>query len=225
MSASAARGPARRFRAVVWDVDGVLIDSEPLHFECLTAVCARYGQVFDDADNKRWLGKSFPEMWAGIPALRALGLGFEALRAELIDYYLARVHAGMARPPAPAIVAALAARGVPQAAASSSPRPIVEANVAAVGAKPHLAAALAVDDVAAGKPAPDLYLAAAARLGLHPAECLAVEDTATGVAAAKAAGLAAIAWPHPITAAMDFSAADFRLSSLADFDWEAMVGA
>jgi len=214
-----------RFRAVVWDVDGVLIDSEPLHFESLTVVCARHGHVFGDADNKRWLGKSFPEMWAGIPALRALGPSFEGLRAELIDYYVARVHGGMARAPAPAIVAALAARGVPQAAASSSPRPIVEANVAAVGAKRHLAAALAVDDVAAGKPAPDLYLAAAARLGVPPASCLAIEDTSTGIAAAKAAGFSVIAWPHPMTAAMDFSAADFRLRALDDFDWEARVGA
>ncbi len=220
--ASSGRG---RFRAVVWDVDGVLIDSEPLHHESLTTVSARHGYAFNGADNKRWLGKSFPEMWAGIPALRALGPSFEDFLAELVDYYIARLDGGMAREPAPAIVAALDARGVPQAAASSSPRSIVEANVVAVGARRHLAAVLAVEDVAAGKPAPDLYLAAAARLGVPPAQCLAVEDTSTGIAAAKAAGFSVIAWPHAMTAAMDFSAADFRVRELEDFDWETMVGA
>ncbi|MFQ5786071.1 MAG: HAD family hydrolase, partial [Alphaproteobacteria bacterium] len=122
-----------RFRAVVWDVDGVLIDSEPLHFAALAAVCARRGYRFGADENRRWLGKGLAEMWAELPELRRLGLGFDELRAEWIAHYVAQVHAGMARRPAPAIVADLAARVVPQAAASSSPRRIVDANIAAVG--------------------------------------------------------------------------------------------
>ncbi len=211
-------------RAVIWDVDGVLIDSEPLHLASLKDVCGRYGYAFDDAANRRWLGTSFVDMWDGIPEFRRFGLSFEELIGEIIDHYIAGVHGGMARTPAPDIVSALARRGVPQASASSSPRRIVEANIAAVGVGDHLTARLAREDVADGKPAPDLYLAAAGALGLEPAHCLAVEDTSTGVAAAKAAGLRVIAWPHAMTETMDFSQADWRLDDLAAFDWENLSG-
>lgn len=213
-----------RYRAVVWDVDGVLIDSEPLHLENLVRVCGRYGYAFDEVDNRRWLGKSFAEMWRMMPELRRLGRSYDELLGELLDYYVARVHAGMARPPAPEVVAGLARRGVPQAVASSSPRRIVDANIAAVGVTAHLGASVAIDDVAHGKPAPDLYLAAAERLGVAPGDCLAVEDTGTGVAAAKAAGLGVIAWPNEMTAGMDFSRADWLIDDLHAFAWDDTVG-
>ena len=213
------------FAAVVWDVDGVLIDSEPLHLSSLTEICGRYGFDFDAVDNHRWLGKSFIDMWNGIPELRGFGLTCDALRDEIVDLYISRVHGGMARGPAPELVARLAGRGVLQACASSSPRRIVEANVAAVGVADHLAAVIGREDVTHGKPAPDLYLLAAEKLGLAPGDCLAVEDTASGLAAAKAAGLTAIAWPNAMTAAMDFSAADHILEDLAAFDWRTVTGA
>lgn len=214
-----------RFRAVVWDVDGVLIDSEPLHFEALVAVCGRYGHRFGSDDNRRSLGKSVPEMWRTMPELRRMGLSCEAFVAELVDHYVNRLHIGMKRRPSNDIVVALARRGVPQAAASSSPRRIVDANIAVAGVAPYLDAVLAIEDVAQGKPAPDLYLAATDRLGLAPADCLAIEDTETGVAAAKAAGLAVIAWPHGMTAAMDFSRADYLVGDLRCFAWETVGGA
>lgn len=212
-----------RFAAVVWDVDGVLIDSEPLHFDNIVRVCRRHGYAFTDDDCLNSLGVSFAEMWRDIPGLRAMGVSFDEVHTELIDRYVERVRPDMARGPAPAIVAALAGRGVPQAAASSSPRRIVEANIAAIGVAGHLRAVLGREDVAAGKPAPDLYLAAAERLNRAAGDCLAVEDTATGVASAKAAGLAVIAWPHAMTAGMDFSNADHVVSDLAAFDWARVV--
>lgn len=208
--------------AVVWDVDGVLIDSEPLHLSSFMAICGRYGFAFDAADNALWLGKSFIDMWNGIPELRGFGITLDELRDEIVDLYVSRVHGAMARSPAPELVARLAGRGVVQGCASSSPRRIVEANVAAVGVAGHLSAVLGREDVAHGKPAPDLYLLAAERLGMAPGDCLAVEDTASGLAAAKAAGFTAIAWPNAMTAAMDFSAADHVLDDLAAFDWESV---
>ena len=215
---------SKDFRGVVWDVDGVLIDSEPLHLSSLMTTCARYGFDFDAVDNARWLGKSFIDMWQGIPELRSFGLTLDELRDEIVDLYISRVDGAMARGPAPELVARLAARDVVQACASSSPRRIVEANVAAVGVADYLSAVLGREDVAEGKPAPDLYLLAVERLGLALADCLAVEDTASGLAAAKAAGLTAIAWPHAMTAAMDFSAADYKLDDLTAFDWETVSG-
>lgn len=216
---------SKTFSAVVWDVDGVLIDSEPLHLSSFMETCAGYGFEFDAADNALWLGKSFVDMWNGIPELRGFGLTMPELNAEICALYMSRVHSDMARAPAPDLVARLAARGVVQACASSSPRKIVEANVAAVGVGNCFAVVVGREDVEHGKPAPDLYLLAAQRLGVAPDDCLAVEDTATGLAAAKAAGLTAIAWPHAMTAAMDFSAADYVLDDLAAFDWAMVSGA
>ena len=108
-----------RFAAVV--VDGVLIDSEPLHFDNIVRVCRRHGYAFTDDDCRDSLGVSFTEMWRDNPGLRAMGVSFDEVYTELIDRYVERVRPGMARVPAPAIVAALAGRGVPQAVAS--PRP------------------------------------------------------------------------------------------------------
>ncbi|MCH7942958.1 MAG: HAD family phosphatase, partial [Proteobacteria bacterium] len=75
-------------RAVVWDVDGVLIDSEPLHLSSFMATCERYGFAFDPADNLLWLGKSFIDMWDGIPELREFGLSFDALRDGIVNLYV-----------------------------------------------------------------------------------------------------------------------------------------
>jgi beta-phosphoglucomutase-like phosphatase (HAD superfamily) len=213
------------FQAVIWDVDGVLIDSEPLHLSSFMAICAGHGFAFDAADNRLWIGKSFSDMWKGILELRTFGLTIDELNKEICDHYIAEVHGGMARAPAPAMVASLARRGVPQGCASSSARRIVEANVAAVGVADHLHTVLGRDDVAQGKPAPDLYLLAAERLGLATGGCLAVEDTESGLAAAKAAGLTAIVWPDEFNAAMDFSAADHVIDDLTAFDWDLVAGA
>jgi len=164
-------------------------------------------------------------MWAGIPELRRFGLTIEELNAEICDHYIAEVHGGMARDPAPAMVTGLAGRGVTQGCASSSPRRVVEANVAAVGVTDHLHTVCGRDDVAEGKPAPDLYLLAAQQLGVAPSDCLAIEDTESGLAAAKAAGLTAIVWPNEFNAVMDFSAADHVIDDLTAFDWDLVAGA
>ncbi len=208
-----------RYRAVLWDIDGVLIDSEPLHFDNIVGACARYGYAFTEDDCRRALGTSFRDMWRMIPGLPAMGVAYDDLMVELVDAYVERVRPEMARAPAPELVAELAGRGVPMAAASSSPRRIVDANIAAVGVGAHLAAWLSREDATNGKPAPDLYLEAAQRIGCAPADCLVVEDTPTGVAAGKAAGMTVIAWPHAMTASMDFSRADRVVDDLAAVDW------
>ena len=211
-----------RYRAVLWDVDGVLIDSEPLHFDNIVGACARHGYAFTEDDCRRALGTSFQDMWRMIPGLSAMGVAYDDLMVELVDAYVERVRPDMARAPAPELVAELAGRGVPMAAASSSPRRIVDANIAAVGVGVHLTAWLAREDAREGKPAPDLYLEAARRIDCAPADCLVIEDTSTGVAAGKAAGMTVIAWPHAMTASMDFSQADRVVDDLAAVDWSAV---
>ena len=108
------------------------------------------------------------------------------------------------------------ALGLPLAIASSSPREWVAEHLENLGLLARFAAIACFGDDLAGKPAPDTYLAACAAIGVEPRDAIAIEDSPHGVTAAKAAGLWCIAVPHAITARLDLSHADLRLSSLAD---------
>jgi HAD superfamily hydrolase (TIGR01509 family) len=112
--------------------------------------------------------------------------------------------------------------GLGIAVASSSSRRWVETHLARLGLRAKVDAVLTKDDVARVKPFPDLYLAAAAALGVAPAACVTFEDSANGVKAAKAAGMTCYAVPNPITKDLVFDAADGVLGSLADITLAAL---
>ncbi|MGP9818692.1 HAD family hydrolase [Salinarimonas sp. NSM] len=200
-------------RAVIWDVDGVLIDSEPLHYEAARHALARSPVVLAPEENVALLGRSLPEVWLHLGE-RGLDTPREDWIAAVEAHYLDGVHAGMAREGVIDTVGALAARGVPQACVSTAERRILDANVAALGIGTALAFTVSREDVTRTKPAPDPYLHACARLGLAPGDCLAIEDTPVGVAAARAAGVPVLAWPHALTARLDFPGATARISRL-----------
>ncbi|WP_372424448.1 HAD family hydrolase [Salinarimonas chemoclinalis] len=200
-------------RAVIWDVDGVLIDSEPLHYEAARAALARSPVALAPEENVALLGRSLPEVWLYL-SKRGLDTPRQAWIGEVEAHYLAGVHAGMARRGVIETVGALTARGVPQACVSTAERRILDANVAALGIGAALRFTISREDVVRTKPAPDPYVAACARLGLAPGDCLAIEDTPVGVAAARAAGVPVLAWPHALTAQLDFPGATARIARL-----------
>ena len=209
------------FRGVVWDVDGTLIDSEPLHYQALLAVCGRYGRHVDEETNREMLGLSLAAVW---DTLGAAGISFDTTRdgwiGEILDYYVDNVCTSMARPGARDTVQMLAANGVAQAAVSTAERRIVMANLEAVGVRSAMRFAIGREDIARTKPDPDPYIAAAERLALPPSQCVAVEDTPTGVASARAAGMFVVAFPNAMTSELDFSKADLRVERLAEVPWQ-----
>lgn len=202
-------------QAVVWDVDGVLLDSEPLHDEAARAAIAGSGIVLDARDTGALLGRPLPEVWSYLSE-RGLATPREAFIARVEAHYLAGLRADMARPDVRRLVAALDRRGIPQCCVSSGERRLVEANLSAVGVAATVRFALAREDVRRTKPDPEPYRTACARLGLAPADCLAVEDTPVGVRSASAAGLRVVAWPHALSAQCDFPGAFRRIERLAD---------
>jgi putative hydrolase of the HAD superfamily len=107
-----------------------------------------------------------------------------------------------------------------RALASTSSRDWVDFVVDGLQVRPDFQAIVAGDEVASRKPAPDVYLRAAERLGVAPKECVALEDSAPGVAAAKAAGMACIAVPNRVTVSHDLSAADFQVAHLGEISVE-----
>lgn len=178
--------------AVIFDCDGTLVDSEPLAGTAWERAVALYGYAVTPADLERSVGLPYTTVHAYF-AERAPGMPpapdfWPTLSRELfalIDAHL--------RPFDDAVAAAdeLRARGVPVAVASGSPRERLDRTLARAGLA--FAVSVAGDEVPRGKPAPDMFLAAAERLGVAPADCVVVEDSPPGVAAGRAAGMHTLA--------------------------------
>jgi len=182
----------------VFDVDGVLVDSEPVWERVRRNFVATRGGRWPDDAQDRMMGMSTAEWSAYISEDFGLrGLSAQQV-AELVTAAMATEYAAHLPllPGAVAAVRDLSARW-PLAVASSAPKSLIDAVLDASGLRPAFAAAVSSEEVARGKPAPDVYVEAAARLGVPPAACAAVEDSSNGLRSAAAAGMAVIAVPRP----------------------------
>ncbi|MFI5613519.1 HAD family hydrolase [Amycolatopsis sp. NPDC051903] len=184
--------------AVVFDLDGVLVDSEHLWEENWIACAARHQVEWTAEDTASVQGMSAPE-WAAYLARRCGVPGrAEAVEREVVDGMIASIDAGHAPllPGAGEMVREVGAR-VPIALASSAARRVIDAVLAKHGLGGEFTATVSSAEVARGKPSPDVYLEAAARLGRPGRDCLGVEDSGNGIRAAVAAGLTVVALPNP----------------------------
>ena len=179
--------------AVIFDCDGTLVDSEPLSRRAWERVLAPYGYEVTDEDLAACVGRSYSHTHghfaarAALPGPDAFWPVYSGELFALLDERL--------QPFADAVgaVAELRRRGVTVAVASSSARERLERTLARAELTDVFAATIAGDEVARGKPAPDMFLAAAERLGIAPTRCIAVEDSVPGVQSALAAGMAVVA--------------------------------
>ena len=206
--------------AVLFDNDGLTLDTEPIWTRAEEALFARYGSAFT-LDHKRYLLGSSPAV-AAAKLEELLGRPGAALGAELQELTIASFAGGVApMPGALELIGALKQAGVPVGLVSNSTRRFVDAALAAAGLSATFDVTVVGDEVAAAKPAPDAYLAAAAALGADPARCVALEDTPTGLEAARAAGTTTIGIPSVEGMVL---AADVVAASLSDPAVWAAVG-
>ena len=209
-------GPA----AVLFDNDGLTLDTEPIWTRAEEALFARYGSAFT-LDHKRYLLGSSPAV-AARKLEELLGRPGAALGAELQELTIASFADGVEpMPGALELIEALKNAGVRVALVSNSTRRFVDAALAAAGLSTTFDFTVVGDEVAAAKPAPDAYLAGAAALGADPERCVALEDSPTGLEAARAAGMTTIAIPSVEGMVLE---ADVIAASLSDPAVWAAVG-
>jgi HAD superfamily hydrolase (TIGR01509 family) len=209
------------YQAVVFDMDGVLVDSEPAFFEAVNELLEPAGKRIEWEQYESFLGTSMSVTWRGV--LDAVGMTNDDVQPYLERYGDTLIEVlRRPRPLLPGVDAAIRAlkqRNVPIALATASRREWVEALLVDSARLPldTFDAVVWRQLVERSKPAPDLYLKAAELLAVAPERCIAVEDTPPGIAAAKAAGMYAIQSRASSTALPPIEDADLVIETLAEF--------
>jgi sugar-phosphatase len=210
----------REIEAVIFDMDGVLVDSEPLWREVEREVFARVGVHLTDEEMVETMGVRIDEVvarryrrhpWDGPSREEVVGAVLQGMERAIADGAVLRDGAHEA-------IDRFARYGLRLALASSSPARIIEAVLRAGGLEGRFEVVHSAEEERLGKPDPAVYLTTAAKLGVPPEGCLAVEDSENGVRAAKAAGMVCVAIPESPPAGGGFAGADLVLRSIADLD-------
>jgi pseudouridine-5'-monophosphatase len=194
---------------VIFDLDGTLVDTEPLYTLAAESILARFGKVFDFGIKRQIMGGG-PLVGARF-VVEHLGLPLtpKAYLSEREAILREACKTARAMPGAIQLIEGLHARGIPLAIGTSSSRELCQIKLAAqtFGSRFHTIACSDDPGVLEAKPAPDIFLRAAQGLGASPARCLVFEDTPKGVAAARAAGMEVIAVVDAMMLDEDFSGA------------------
>lgn len=183
-------------QAVLFDMDGLLVDSEPLWFEVETQIMARMGSAWTHADQQHLVGGPLKDSLSYMLARAARPAPEETVARWMADGVtsLVRRHGVPMMPGARELAAEVRAAGVPCALVTSAQPDLMAAVLATISVA--FDATVCAADVRRGKPDPEPYLLAARRLGVHPGGCVALEDSPNGIASAEAAGCAVIAVPN-----------------------------
>lgn len=196
--------------AVIFDMDGVLADSEPVHLAAERAMLADYGHHLSLAAKQPFVGLANDEIMQGLIDMFSIDATVEELAAAKAGHQRALIPAMGGFAVTTALVQRLAAASIPIAVASGSAPWNIEASLEAVGLAEFFKVRVSAEEVPAGKPAPDIFLEAARRLGVPPESCVVIEDAVPGVTAALAAGMRCVAIPT-ITEPLDPSFAQAHL--------------
>ena len=183
-------------KAILWDMDGTLVDSEPAHEQAFDETLKSLGVTVPAETNDELLGSSFVEVHQKVVELTGLDLSLEEWRRIKWQHYQKCSTSISPLKNSLAILDAFTAKAIPMALVSNSSRDEVDLNLEVTNLTNYFNITISRDDVDQGKPAPDCYLAAAKALSLTADECLVIEDSVTGAKAGLAAGMTTVFHPE-----------------------------
>ncbi len=209
-------------KGLVFDMDGVIIDSEPIHIDLTVQVMRDIGKEPLPSEIYEFIGVINEEMWPILIARHDIKESPEELMERQMTYVKKRFFEDKLEPidGIPQLMQAAKKQGMKIALATSSPRYFAEHILKNVGVEAYFDALVTADEISTGKPNPEIYAKAALALGLEPGECVAVEDACKGIQAAKGAGMKCIGFKNPNSGEQDTTQADFVVSSIRDITLE-----
>ena len=212
--------PTQPIKAVIFDMDGVLADSEPLYHLSMNQVLQAHGHSLTDEDNRIILGTTVKHTWQWLKD----HFGLDGELEDWIGVYDRIILKNLKEnvEPSPGLydlLDSLKTRGLPIGLASSSQANWVDSVLTTLDVKDRFSVVVSGDMVTNGKPAPEIFLKAAGELGAEPSRCLVFEDSPHGIQAGKSAGMMVVAVLTDLTRDLDLSLADRRIESLSDFDF------
>lgn len=205
-------------KAFIFDMDGVIIDSEPIHFDVDIRTMSYLGAPISQEQLERFVGMTNPEMWAIIKDEYNLTQSVD----EIIDYQLSTKLTQLREldiEPIEGIrelIADLSNHQIPMAIASSSPKLFINEVLLKFQLQSYFDFVVSGEEVAQGKPAPDVYLEAARLLDVRPSDCIVLEDSRNGITSAKSAGMKCIGYVNENSGNQDLSAADLIVTSIKE---------
>jgi HAD superfamily hydrolase (TIGR01509 family) len=204
--------------ALIFDFDGLILDTELPEYTAWQAIYADYGAELPLSEWVRCVGSSFDEFdpYEYLEKQISTAIDRPRIRSRQREQHRGLIEQEDLMPGVREWLNAAEESGIVCAVASSSKHEWVDPHLVSRGIASHFACVICREDAERVKPAPDLFLAAAQCAGVDPTHCLVLEDSVNGIIAAKAAGMCAVAVPNQITAVLDFSSADLVLQSLAD---------
>ncbi|MGJ0915911.1 HAD family hydrolase [Enterococcus avium] len=211
--------------AIIFDMDGVLVDSEYTYFQSKSQILSEAGHEVEDSYHFQFMGTTSDYMWEKMKQEFSLPLSV----AEYIQQMTALRQAMIKRdgirviPHVQEFVKGLSQAGLKLAIASSSSLAEIKVNLAEIGLSEYFSEVVSTEEVEHSKPAPDVYLAAAERIGIMPENCLGIEDTKNGTGAVRNAGMVCVGFANPAFPKQDLAFADRVVSSFSELDADSLT--
>lgn len=211
--------------AIIFDMDGVLVDSEYTYFQSKSQILSEAGHEVEDSYHFQFMGTTSDYMWEKMKQEFSLPLSV----AEYIQQMTALRQAMIKRdgirviPHVQEFVKGLSQAGLKLAVASSSSLAEIKVNLAEIGLSEYFSEVVCTEEVEHSKPAPDVYLAAAERIGIMPENCLGIEDTKNGTGAVRNAGMVCVGFANPAFPKQDLAFADRVVSSFSELDADSLT--
>lgn len=208
-------------QAVIFDMDGVLVDSEPYHVQNEKRMFNKLGLDISDVEHARYMGTATDVMWEQIIRERNLKLDVAEITNQTIQQEIPYFQSLDKIDPMPGLVnllEKLQKSGIPMAVASSSDKAIIDIILEKSGLRKYFSHAVSSGDIGKSKPEPDVFLHAAKLLGAAPENCLVFEDSRNGIKAAKAAGMYCIAYCGGNSGHQDQSLADRLIAAFNELE-------